>query len=55
MMIDLKERKISAKKSIPGLLIAASSLDNIISISGFTTMIDITFSQGLIIINSTFC
>lgn len=47
MMIDLKDRKIGVEKSIPSLLIAASSLDNIIAISGFVTMFDITFSKGM--------
>lgn len=47
MMIDLKDRKIGVEKSIPSLLIAASSLDNIIAISGFITMFDITFSKGI--------
>lgn len=46
MMIDLKEQKIGGRKNIPTLVIAASCLDNIIAITGFTLLFDVTFSKG---------
>ena len=47
MMIDLKERGIGVGKFIPTLVIAGSTLDNIIAINGFILLFDVTFSKGL--------
>ena len=46
MMIELKEKDIGTRKNIPTLVIAASCLDNIIAITGFTLVFDVTFSKG---------
>ncbi len=46
MMIELKEKEIGTRKNIPTLVIAASCLDNIIAITGFTLVFDVTFSKG---------
>ncbi len=46
MMIELKEKGIGELKDIPTLVIAASCLDNIIAITGFTVLFDVTFSKS---------
>jgi len=48
MMIELKELRLGTGKNIPTLIIAASCLYNIIAITGFTLLFDVTFSQGAI-------
>uniref|UniRef100_A0A7N5JJC2 Solute carrier family 9 member B1 n=1 Tax=Ailuropoda melanoleuca TaxID=9646 RepID=A0A7N5JJC2_AILME len=50
-MLLLQEGGYGIKKGIPTLLIAASSLDDIIAITGFNTCLSIVFSSGSILNN----
>ncbi|XP_075854720.1 sodium/hydrogen exchanger 9B1-like isoform X2 [Microcebus murinus] len=50
-MLSLQERGYGIEKGIPTLLIAASSLDDIVAITGFNTCMSIVFSEGGIINN----
>ncbi|XP_043828271.1 sodium/hydrogen exchanger 9B1-like [Dromiciops gliroides] len=45
-MLMLQEQGYGVKKGIPTLLIAASSFDDILAITGFNTFLSITFSSG---------
>ncbi|OWK07054.1 hypothetical protein Celaphus_00018575, partial [Cervus elaphus hippelaphus] len=45
-MLRLQEKGYGVEKGIPTLLIAASSLDDIVSISGFNACFSIVFSSG---------
>lgn len=45
-MLLLQENGYGIKKGIPTLLMAASSLDDIIAITGFSTCLSIVFSSG---------
>ncbi|XP_045392606.1 sodium/hydrogen exchanger 9B1 [Lemur catta] len=48
-MLLLQENGYGVEKGIPTLLIAASSLDDIVAITGFNTCMSIVFSEGGII------
>uniref|UniRef100_A0A8C0JLE9 Solute carrier family 9 member B1 n=1 Tax=Canis lupus dingo TaxID=286419 RepID=A0A8C0JLE9_CANLU len=50
-MLLLQENGYGIKKGIPTLLIAASSMDDIIAITGFNTFLSIVFSSGGILKN----
>ncbi|XP_045648670.1 sodium/hydrogen exchanger 9B1 isoform X2 [Ursus americanus] len=50
-MLLLQESGYGIKKGIPTLLIAASSLDDIIAITGFNTCLSIVFSSGSVLNN----
>ncbi|CAK7316283.1 Sodium/hydrogen exchanger 9B1 [Vulpes lagopus] len=50
-MLLLQENGYGIKKGIPTLLIAASSMDDIIAITGFNTCLSIVFSSGGILKN----
>ncbi|MBZ3891741.1 Sodium/hydrogen exchanger 9B1, partial [Sciurus carolinensis] len=50
-MLLLQEKGYGIEKGIPTLLIAASSLDDIMAITGFNTMLSIVFSTGSILDN----
>ncbi|KAJ6668863.1 hypothetical protein lerEdw1_012349 [Lerista edwardsae] len=45
-MLLLKEKKYGVDKGIPTLLIAASSCDDIVAITGFNTFLGMAFSSG---------
>ncbi|XP_044537565.1 sodium/hydrogen exchanger 9B1-like [Gracilinanus agilis] len=45
-MLMLQDKGYGVKKGIPTLLIAASSFDDILAITGFNTFLNITFSKG---------
>ena len=46
LMLELKEKTMGTRKDIPTLVIAASCIHNIISVTGFTLFFDVTFSRG---------
>ncbi|RNA18518.1 mitochondrial sodium hydrogen exchanger 9B2-like [Brachionus plicatilis] len=46
LMIQLQETGLGVAKNIPGFIIAASCIDNIIAITGHSLMIGIVFNQG---------
>ncbi|RNA39655.1 mitochondrial sodium hydrogen exchanger 9B2-like [Brachionus plicatilis] len=46
LMIQLQETGLGVAKNIPGFVIAASCIDNIIAITGHSLMIGIVFNQG---------
>ena len=48
LMIQLQERGLGVQKSIPGLVIAASCIDNILAITGHSLMIGIVFNKDQI-------
>nr|XP_040148966.1 sodium/hydrogen exchanger 9B1 isoform X3 [Ictidomys tridecemlineatus] len=50
-MLLLQEKGYGIEKGIPTLLIAASSLDDIVAITGFNTFLSIVFSSGGVIDN----
>ncbi|XP_033712715.1 sodium/hydrogen exchanger 9B1 isoform X3 [Tursiops truncatus] len=50
-MLRLQEKGYGFEKGIPTLLIAASSLDDIVAISGFNTCLSIVFSSGGVLSN----
>ncbi|XP_014643404.1 PREDICTED: sodium/hydrogen exchanger 9B1 [Ceratotherium simum simum] len=50
-MLVLQEKGYGVEKGIPTLLIAASSLDDILAITGFNTCLSIVFSTGGILNN----
>ncbi|XP_067591566.1 sodium/hydrogen exchanger 9B1-like isoform X7 [Pseudorca crassidens] len=50
-MLRLQEKGYGFEKGIPTLLIAASSLDDIVAISGFSTCLSIVFSSGGVLNN----
>lgn len=45
-MLNLQETKLGTNKGIPTLLIAASSLDDVVAISGFSVLLSVIFSTG---------
>lgn len=45
-MLHLQEKGYGFEKGIPTLLVAASSLDDVVAISGFNTCFSIVFSSG---------
>ncbi|GFR22102.1 hypothetical protein TNCT_195941 [Trichonephila clavata] len=45
-LLKFKDKSMGIKKGIPTLIIAASSLDDIVAITGFTIMFTITLSKG---------
>ncbi|OQV21679.1 Mitochondrial sodium/hydrogen exchanger 9B2 [Hypsibius exemplaris] len=45
-MLNLQETRLGTKQGIPTLLIAASSLDDVLAISGFSVLLSVIFSQG---------
>lgn len=45
-MLVLQEKGYGIEKGIPTLLIAASSLEDILAITGFNTCLSIVFSTG---------
>lgn len=45
-MLLLQEKGYGVEKGIPTLLVAASSLDDILAITGFSTCMSIVFSTG---------
>jgi NhaP-type Na+/H+ or K+/H+ antiporter len=45
-MLLLQEEGYGVEKGIPTLLIAASSLDDIVAITGFNTFLSVVFSTG---------
>ena len=49
LMIELQEKDLGVSKNIPGLIIAASCIDNIIAITGHSLMIGIVFNKGYFI------
>ncbi|XP_073897552.1 sodium/hydrogen exchanger 9B1 isoform X2 [Castor canadensis] len=50
-MLLLQEEGYGVEKGIPTLLIAASSLDDIVAITGFNTFLSVVFSTGSILSN----
>ncbi|XP_051021673.1 sodium/hydrogen exchanger 9B1-like [Acomys russatus] len=50
-MLLLQENGYGVEKGIPTLLVAASSLDDIVAITGFNTFLSIVFSSGSILSN----
>ena len=48
-MLHLQERSIGTNHDIPSLVIAASSVDDILAITGFTVFLGVVFSQGELI------
>ncbi|XP_052035146.1 sodium/hydrogen exchanger 9B1 [Apodemus sylvaticus] len=50
-MLTLQENGYGVEKGIPTLLVAASSMDDIVAITGFNTFLSIVFSSGSIISN----
>eukprot|EP00069_Balaena_mysticetus_P014893 bmy_08957T0 len=50
-MLRLQEKGYGVEKGIPTLLIAASSLDDIVAITGFNTCLSIVFSSGGVLSN----
>lgn len=50
-MLMLKENGYGVEKGIPTLLVAASSMDDIVAITGFNTFLSIVFSSGSVISN----
>jgi len=51
-LLSLSERGYGIDKGIPTLVIAASSIDDVLAISGFGVMLGITFSEGESILRS---
>lgn len=45
-MLMLQENGYGVEKGIPTLLVAASSMDDIVAITGFNTFLSIVFSSG---------
>ncbi|XP_029331176.1 sodium/hydrogen exchanger 9B1 isoform X2 [Mus caroli] len=50
-MLMLQENGYGVEKGIPTLLVAASSMDDIVAITGFNTFLSIVFSSGSVISN----
>ncbi|XP_063138367.1 sodium/hydrogen exchanger 9B1 isoform X1 [Rattus norvegicus] len=50
-MLLLQENGYGVEKGIPTLLVAASSMDDIVAITGFNTFLSIVFSSGSVISN----
>ncbi|OBS70032.1 hypothetical protein A6R68_01427, partial [Neotoma lepida] len=50
-MLLLQENGYGVEKGIPTLLVAASSLDDVVAITGFNTFLSIVFSSGSVISN----
>ncbi|XP_024597593.1 sodium/hydrogen exchanger 9B1 [Neophocaena asiaeorientalis asiaeorientalis] len=50
-MLHLQEKGYGFEKGIPTLLVAASSLDDVVAISGFNTCFSIVFSSGGVLSN----
>ncbi|XP_078495074.1 sodium/hydrogen exchanger 9B2-like [Ciona intestinalis] len=46
-LLTLQQKGLGVKKGIPTLVIAASSFDDVLAISGFSVVLGITFSSGL--------
>jgi solute carrier family 9B (sodium/hydrogen exchanger), member 1/2 len=45
-MLHLQETRLGTKQGIPTLVIAASSLDDVLAISGFSVLLSVIFSKG---------
>lgn len=45
-MLLLQENGYGIEKGIPTLLVAASSMDDVVAITGFNTFLSIVFSSG---------
>ena len=45
-MLSLKERGYGLKKGIPTLVIAASSVDSVLALTGFSVILTVNFSTG---------
>ena len=45
-LLSLSERGYGVDKGIPTLVIAASSIDDVLAISGFGILLGISFSEG---------
>ncbi|XP_021101052.1 sodium/hydrogen exchanger 9B1 isoform X2 [Heterocephalus glaber] len=50
-MLHLQEAGYGIEKGIPTLLIAASSMDDVVAITGFNTVLNLIFSKGSILNN----
>ncbi|XP_051041410.1 sodium/hydrogen exchanger 9B1 isoform X3 [Phodopus roborovskii] len=50
-MLLLQENGYGVEKGIPTLLVAASSMDDVVAITGFNTFLSIVFSSGSVISN----
>nr|XP_023420099.1 sodium/hydrogen exchanger 9B1 isoform X3 [Cavia porcellus] len=50
-MLRLQEAGYGAEKGIPTLLVAASSMDDIVAITGFNTFLNLIFSKGSVLHN----
>ena len=46
-MLNLQETKLGTNKGIPSLVIAASSLDDVLAISVFSVLLSIIFATGI--------
>ena len=47
-MLSLQNRGFGVDQGIPTLVIAAASVDDVLAITGFTVVLAISFSQGII-------
>lgn len=50
-MIKLSEEGYGMDKGIPTLVIAASSVDDVLAISGFGVLMGITFAEGVFFVS----
>lgn len=48
-MLVLSQKGYGVEKGIPTLVIAASSIDDVLAISGFGVLMGITFAEGLLL------
>jgi solute carrier family 9B (sodium/hydrogen exchanger), member 1/2 len=46
MMIIVEEKGLGKEKQIPGIIMAACCIDNIVSITGYSLIIGIIFNKG---------
>lgn len=46
IIMNLRKKKLGIDKGIPTLVLAASSMDDIVAITGFTITLSIIFSEG---------
>ncbi|KFM57977.1 Mitochondrial sodium/hydrogen exchanger 9B2, partial [Stegodyphus mimosarum] len=49
ILLNLMKKNLGTSKGIPTLIIAASSMDDILAIAGFTVTLSVAFSEGNII------
>ena len=47
-MLSISEQGYGVAKGIPTLVIAAASVDDVLAISGFTVLLGVTFSEGIL-------